>query len=165
MKRRLSVTLAVVTCLAVLTLCQPAGAQDQPPAAICSAPSALLPFGSGPVPVQGCNFCTGEDFCPQSGVRCSFLGTCAKGGNRCCNYGCECDPTCTTVSQPDQVCSYQVPTCPTCPRRTFCQVSYCGGEGIRCTHNGTCGPGGCCNYDCGVDLTCTLPDPLPPNAC
>lgn len=43
--------------------------------------------------------------------------------------------------------------------------SYCQEEGIRCTHDGTCGPGGCCNYSCATDWTCTGPDPCPENVC
>jgi arylsulfatase A-like enzyme len=48
-----------------------------------------------------------------------------------------------------------------------CQPSsYCSGEGVRCTWNGTCGGGGgCCNYSCASDPTCTLPDPCPENMC
>ena len=43
--------------------------------------------------------------------------------------------------------------------------SYCLEEGMRCTWNNTCGAGGCCNYTCTVDPSCTLPDPCPENMC
>jgi len=43
--------------------------------------------------------------------------------------------------------------------------SYCSGEGLRCTWNNTCGAGGCCNYTCTVDPSCTAPDPCPENVC
>jgi hypothetical protein len=153
-----------------------AGAAAEPPASwpalaaiaqagLCSTSSVALPVAPSPVPVQSCGFCDGGDFCPQAGVRCSYLGTCTSGQNHCCNYSCFCDATCTSVSQNGQACAFQVPSCPTCPPRTLCQVSYCGGEGSRCTFNNTCGAGGCCNYDCAPDATCTLPDPLPQNAC
>jgi hypothetical protein len=46
-----------------------------------------------------------------------------------------------------------------------CEVSYCSGEGVRCTFNNTCGVGGCCNYSCAADPTCLGPDPCPLNAC
>lgn len=134
-----------------------------PAAGVCSAvpgASSLIP---SPMPLQGCGFCGGEDFCPQTGVRCSYLGTCTSGPDHCCDYACVCDETCTTVSQLGQACAFQVPPC--CPPRTLCQKSYCGAEEVRCTFDGTCGAGGCCNYTCGPDSSCTLPDPLPPNAC
>lgn len=48
---------------------------------------------------------------------------------------------------------------------SLCQRSFCWDEGVRCFSNGT-GPGGCCSYDdCGPDLSCVAPDPLPPNIC
>jgi hypothetical protein len=46
-----------------------------------------------------------------------------------------------------------------------CVVSFCQGEGGRCTFNDTCGAGGCCHYTCGPDPTCTAADPVPPGAC
>ncbi|MBI3451205.1 MAG: S8 family serine peptidase [Acidobacteria bacterium] len=46
-----------------------------------------------------------------------------------------------------------------------CVVSYCAGEGSRCTFNDTCGAGGCCNYTCAPDATCGAPDPCPSGAC
>ncbi|HEV8375238.1 MAG TPA: S8 family serine peptidase [Candidatus Polarisedimenticolia bacterium] len=47
-----------------------------------------------------------------------------------------------------------------------CQVSYCQGGGFRCQFNNSCGPGGCCNYTCGIpDASCEVPDPCPPNIC
>lgn len=142
----------------------PGTAEAQLPG-VCAELPAGPPLGSSPVQIQGCGFCSGEDFCPQEGVRCSWLATCTRGPDRCCEYVCECDESCTSVSQPEEACSFVTPTCPECPPRTVCQVSYCGGEGIRCTFDNTCGAGGCCNYACAPDATCTLPDPVPPNAC
>lgn len=162
--------------LVVLYAALPGAAEEQaarestpttgaPPAGVCATLPALPFIDPSPVPVQGCGFCSGNDFCPESGVRCTWDGTCDRGSNHCCNYTCECDASCTSVSQPAEACSFQVPDCTGCPPRTLCQTSYCGAEGILCTFNGTCGPGGCCNYDCGPNSSCTLPDPLPPNAC
>lgn len=136
-----------------------------PAAGACLTEPTVDPIAPSPVPLEPCGFCTGVDFCPREGVRCSWQGTCEKGPDRCCHYSCQCDATCTSVSQLEEACAIQVPTCPQCPPRTVCQVSYCGAEGIRCTFNNTCGAGGCCNYDCAPDATCTLPDPVPPNAC
>ncbi len=136
------------------------------PQELCSVLPAALPILPAPVPVSGCGFCSGDDFCPESGVRCTWDGTCDHGQPHCCNYTCECDDTCTSVSQLEEACSIEVPLCPPkCPRTPVCQATYCGDEGIRCNFNGTCGPGGCCNYDCGPDASCILPDPLPINAC
>jgi len=134
-------------------------------AGACVSFPSELSLSPAPIPLQSCGFCGGEDFCPQEGVRCSWQGTCEPGPNHCCNYSCQCDAACTSVSQPEEACSFEVPTCPQCPPRTLCQVSYCGDEGIRCTFSGTCGAGGCCGYDCAPDAGCTAPDPLPPNAC
>lgn len=165
----------VVTATSLMTLLAALpGAAGEPPsswsplavvasAGVCSAPSGGLSLVPPALPLDSCNFCSGEDFCPQAWVRCSYLGTCTQGPDRCCNYACQCDSSCTTVSQPEEACALTIPFgC--CPRLPLCQRSYCGGEGIRCTFNG-CGPGGCCSYGCGPDATCTLPDPLPPNAC
>jgi hypothetical protein len=46
-----------------------------------------------------------------------------------------------------------------------CVVSYCNGL-QRCTFSGTCGPSGCCNYNCVGDASCEgVVDPVPVNAC
>ena len=135
----------------------------QTSAGACSDLATIFPLRVAPIPAAGCGFCSGADFCPKQGVRCTYQGTCQGGSAHCCEYTCRCDETCTTVSQSAEACTYEVPYC--CSPGTFCQVSYCGSEGIRCTYNGTCGPGGCCGYTCAPDATCILPDPLPPNAC
>jgi hypothetical protein len=176
MRIRLSVTLTLTSFVAFVAA-QPGAAGElpavrpplaavAPAASVCSAVPGALSFVPSPKPADSCNFCGGEDFCPQEGVRCSYAGTCTTGHDRCCNYTCVCDASCTSVSQLGQACAFQVPICPPiCPPRTLCQISYCGSEGIRCVFNNTCGTGGCCNYDCGPDATCILPDPLPVNAC
>jgi hypothetical protein len=45
----------------------------------------------------------------------------------------------------------------------ICQ-SFCYAEEIRCVW-AYYGPGGCCEYTCGPDPTCILPDQLPVNMC
>lgn len=170
-------SLAVLAASFVVLLASvPAAAEEQsapgaPDAAagapeLCSVLPVALPKLPAPSPVASCGFCSGADFCPQSGVRCTWDGSCTHGSSQRCNYTCGCDATCTTVSQVEEACSVEVPVCPPeCPRKPVCQASYCGEEGIRCSFNGTCGSGGCCNYDCAPDATCILPDPLPINAC
>jgi hypothetical protein len=155
MKNQLFVTVAVASSI-VLFASVPAAAEGQAPG-VCATVPDVLSIGSSPVPLASCGFCSGEDFCPKVGIRCSWQGTCDKGPNHCCNYTCTCDGTCTSVSQLAEACPFQVP-------RVLCQVSYCGSEGIRCVFS-TLGPGCCCGYECGPDPTCILPDPLPPNAC
>jgi hypothetical protein len=46
-----------------------------------------------------------------------------------------------------------------------CLLQYCTGADIGCVNLGTCGPGNCCHYQCGVFLAgCTIPE-CPPNVC
>jgi hypothetical protein len=138
-------------------------------AAETSAECLLPPSLSSPEPspMAPCNFCDQNDFCPQRGVRCSFVA-CTTGPDRCCEYDCVCDITCTTVSSPPaNTCALQIPSgCrdPNCTiggTHTLCVKTFCSETFVRCTWNGTCGASGCCNYDCAPDPTCSGPDPLP----
>lgn len=141
----------------------PGMADTGPAAAVCVQPPAAANAGrealaAAPL-VKRCGPCL-VAFCPKSGVRCTFASTCGSGG--CCNYTCVCDASCTTVGEAINACDLQVPPCLSCGP---CEASYCAEEGTRCSFNNTCGPGGCCNYECAPDATCTGIDPLPVNAC
>jgi hypothetical protein len=48
---------------------------------------------------------------------------------------------------------------------SVCQGSYCSGAGERCNAVTACMSGGCCQYTCVPDNSCTTPDPIPDNAC
>jgi len=50
-------------------------------------------------------------------------------------------------------------------RAPLCPQSYCSGEEMRCSWEGTCGAGGCCVYECHPDPSCLGPDPCPSGAC
>ncbi|HEV8376147.1 MAG TPA: hypothetical protein VGR38_07960 [Candidatus Polarisedimenticolia bacterium] len=114
--------------------------------------------GRAPTPepmAPSCNQCT-NSFCPVNGVRCN-LSNCENGAHGCCNYSCSCDATCTTVSLPENVCTYSTPCCAGLGITSFCKF-----VDVKCYATGCAGS--CWSYEC-VDEPCYPVDNCPPNAC
>jgi len=97
-----------------------------------------------------------DSFCPVTGVRCD-ISSCTGGKNGCCNYTCQCDSSCTSVSIPSNACSY---TTPCCAGPGY--VEFCRYVDNKCTATGCAG--NCWSYSC-QDEACSDPPFCPPNAC
>lgn len=97
-----------------------------------------------------------DSFCPVNGVRCD-ISSCTNGKNGCCNYTCQCDSSCTSVSIPSNACEYTTPCCVGPGIVEFCRY-----VDNKCTATGCAG--NCWSYSC-QDEPCTDPPSCPPNAC
>ena len=103
-----------------------------------------------------CSSCTAQ-FSPQSGVVCTWDGTCTgHGSNECCNYSCGCGDSTGLPGTPSNACQFSLPQ--------QCLSQFSPRLGIVCTATGTCQEGSCCEYDCTCGVSDGLPG-TPANAC
>jgi len=109
-------------------------------------------------PATQCSGCP-SSFCSRYGIRCTWTGQCCSGSQHDkCKYTCACDATCTTVTNPSNVCITDPgPAC--CG--TLCQTEWCKFQDLKCF--ATC-TGGCCTYGNCVEEACDAQS-CPPNAC
>lgn len=151
-------TLTTLTVVLLSTAPLPAIDLDlAPEAALC--PVSPTEGALAMAPCRGT--CTVLEFSPQSGVVCTWDGTCTGGGpNRCCNYNCACGDSTGLPGPPTNACEFTAPTdCCNCPVTTFGR-----NLGIVCTATGTCGEDNCCEYTCTCGVTSGLPS-QPANTC